>query len=169
VADFAGEALTLFGCLAGACFVPALLTAVFWRFGTEEALYELLEEGLRRAAVTAFEFFWAFGITTSACCRAQRARCAAAILAFPSGLIVRRLGELNSLGLKLIALFLEPFGRPRLGAVSGARRSGRATAVSSPPSKLRICVRREIFSSMAERISAVFISTQNTTPRRGVV
>ena len=164
--DFAGAALTWFGFLAWAGFVPALLTAVFGRFTPEEALDELFEGGLTRAAGPAVDFFWDLGATASACCRAQRARCAAAILAFPSGLIVGRLGTLNSLGSKLVALFLDPFGRPRRRAVPGVRRSETTAAVSSPPSKLRTCVRREISSSMAERISAVFISAQNTTLRR---
>ena len=155
-ADFASAALTRFGFLAAAGFAAPRLT-VAGPFRAGEDLGEIVEGGLRRALATAVGRFWAFGVTPSACCRAQRARCAAAILAFPSGLIVRRLGRLNSPGLKLVALFLEPLGRPRLGAVSGVRSLGTATAVSSPPSKLRTCVRREISSLIAERISVVFI------------
>ena len=156
VADLSGAALTTFGFLAGAGCAATRLTAV-GPFRTGEALDEILEGVLRRALATTTDLFSAFDVATSACCRAQRARCAAATLAFPSGLIVRRLGGLNSLGLKLVALFLEPLGRPRLGAVSGVRSLGTATAVSSPPSKLRTCVRREISSLIAERISFVFI------------
>ena len=165
VADLAVTALTGFGFLEGAAFAPPLPVADR-RFGAGVALDELLAGGPTRAVMPALDFFWTFDMPASACCRAQRARCAAAILAFPSELIARRLGALNSLGIKLVDLFLEPFGRPRLGAVPEARRP--ATAGSSPPSKLRTCVRREISSSMAKRISAECICTQNTTSHRGV-
>ena len=166
-ADFAGAALTRFGFLAAAGFAAPRLTAV-GPFRAGEALDEILEGGLRRALATAVGRLWAFGVTPSACCRAQRARCAAAILAFPSALIVRRLGGLNSPRLEFVALFLEPLGRPRLGAVSGVRSLGTATAISSPPSKLRTCVRREISSLIAERISVVFIPTEyGNEERRG--
>ena len=53
-----------------------------------------------RALAAAVDLFSDLDVTPSACGRAQRARCAAAILAFPSGLILRRFGGLNSLGLK---------------------------------------------------------------------
>ena len=166
VADLAGAALTRFGLLADAGFAATRFAVGPFRAG--EDLDEIVEGGLRRALATAVGRFWAFGVTPSACCRAQRARCAAAILAFPSGLIVRRLGGLNSPRLEFVALFLEPLGRPRLGAVSGVRSLGTATAVSSPPSKLRTCVRREISSSIAERISFVFIPTEyGNEERRG--
>ncbi len=134
VAGFTG-ALTGFGFLGGADFAPALLVADRC-FGAGVALDELLAGGPTRAVVPAVGFFGAFSIPTSACCRAQRARCAAAILAFASGLIARRLGAPSSLGLKLALLFLEPFGRPRLGAISGLWRPATTTAGSSPPSKL---------------------------------
>ena len=56
-------------------------------------------------------------------CLAHRARCAAAIRSLPAADIVRRFGA-NSSGLKLVALFVEPLGRPRrfasLGFAEGA-------------------------------------------------
>ena len=78
------------------CLLSPRLTAV-GPFRAGEALDETLE-AMRRALATAVDLFLALGVT-SAFCRAQRARCAAAILAFPSGLIVRRLGGLNSPGI----------------------------------------------------------------------
>jgi len=166
VADFAGATLAGFGFLGGAGFAPALLVGDR-RFGAGVVLDELLAGGPTRAAVPAVDFFWVFDTPTSECCRAQRARCAAATLAFPSGLIPPRLGALTSLGVKLVPLFLEPFGRPRLGAVLGARRPATAPAGSSPPSKLRTCVRREISSSMAEDFGGVHFNPEyDTAPRR---
>ncbi len=113
---FAGAFLSGFDFVAAEAFVPACFDPV-GPFAAGEALAEVFAGEVTLAASLMDEPLDAGVAASVPCCRAQRARCAAAILAFPSGLMVRRLGWPNLLGLKLVALSLEPFGRPRLDGV----------------------------------------------------
>lgn len=145
--------------LAAGDFAPAFVGEI-GRVGAGEALDELLAATFTRTALPAAELFAAGAAASVPGCRAHRARCAAAILAFPSGLMVLRFGRLNSLGSMRVALLLDPSGRPRLAAVLDATCSLEEPIVLSPPSKLRACVRRAISPSINARISVVFIRTR---------
>lgn len=81
---------------------------------------------------------------------AQRSRCAAAIRALPSGLILPRFGGMGGDG-----LLVDPFGRP------GRFFSGAPALFSvapSPATALRSCCKRLISASSARMISFVFIN-----------
>ncbi len=153
---FARAFLSGFEFVAAEAFVPACFDPV-GRFATGEALAEVFAGDVTLAAFLMDEPLEAGVAASVPCCRAQRARCAAAILAFPSGLMARRFGKLNSLALKLVTLFLEPCGRPRPGEVLGSARSVEEPVLFSPPSRLRTCLRRAISPSIVERMSVVFI------------
>ena len=92
-----------------------------------------------------------------------RARCAAAIRFLPAAVKVRRFGA-NSSGLKLVALFFEPLGRPRrVGSLDPMEREAvrlvaPAEEPSAPaPSRSRTCVRRVISVSIAAMSSVAFM------------
>ena len=102
----------------------------------------------------------------AAFCLAHRARWAAAMRSRPAALIVRRLGGISEERRR----FDDPFGRPRprFGAISAEAASdcfSRDVPELPRPrgisllwlSKSRICLRREISESRAERISVVFM------------
>jgi len=167
--DFPGAFFTGFDFPAAEALAPASFTGIV-RFVAGSALDNSSAGAFARAGLLAAELFDAGLVASAPCFRAQRARCAAAILAFPSGLIARRFGRSNPLGLKLVASFLEPPGRPRLGAVPNETRSAEDPVVLSPPSRLRACVRRAISPSIAARISVMFIPTRlrQRTTRNGL-
>ena len=104
-----------------------------------------------------------FFATSVPFCLAHLARCAAAIRSLPAALMRRRFVA-NSSGLKLVALFFEPYGRPRrFNSLAFLKGDGaRWIAPTSErsftfPRRSRIWVRRTISESSAAIRSFVFM------------